>query len=91
MNIRNPFRRDLKPDSVIDVFRNDPTPPSAWSRLEKLGYTYHEAPPHKGKRRAWIEDKSGKSVSFLGTPETFEQRYALREQFARQALKVLAE
>ncbi len=89
MNLRNPFRRDLKPDSVIDVFRNDPTPPSAWSRLEAQGYTYHETTwTADGKRCAWIE-KDGETVSVLYTPETVEQRYALREQFARQALKVL--
>ena len=83
------FGREQKPVSVIDVFKADPTPPSAWKQLQAMGYTYHETTwTEDGKRCAWIE-KDGEAVSVLNTPQTFEQRYALREQFARQALKVL--
>jgi len=85
MNIRNPFRKDLKPVSVIDVFRNDPTPPSAWSRLQALGYTMEKGAKKDGKTE-YAFYCNGEIVSEWSNTLTVAESHALREQWAQAEL-----
>jgi hypothetical protein len=86
----NIFRRQTPPVSVREVFRESPTEPTAWSRLEALGYTMERGVTKDGKTE-YAFYCNGKIESEWSKPLTIHESLNMREAWAAARLEALKE
>jgi hypothetical protein len=84
------FYRRQKPVSVIDVFKAYPTPPSAWSQLEAMGYTVERGVTRDGKTE-YAFYCHGEIESEWSKPLTIHESLNMREAWAAARLEALKE
>jgi hypothetical protein len=91
MNLRKLFHVKQSPVSVIDVFKADPTPPSAWSRLEALGYTFVRGVTRNGKTEYAFFLGDEMVSDEWSKPLTIHESLIMREAWAAARLEALKE